>query len=128
MRYKIYGNDINSPPFVRKLQITDSMEASDIYDIIKKFWTPNIYISAQREYERTKDENKKPELFLGSDKDKCLSLLVHTGSSIRRLGILLPETHPLFNFEVLVRKWNMFKNHVSSLYSIQFIQQMETFI
>ena len=93
MRYKIYGMDVFAyePPFVRSLDITDEMNEYDIINIINKFWKVRHY------YDTLKDEGKNPKLIVGSDKDGCLTLFLKTDTSLKRLGILLPETHPLFN-------------------------------
>ena len=97
MRYKIYGDDIFAyePPFVRSLDITDEMDEYDIINYINKFWKVRHY------YDTAKGEGKKPKLIIGSDKDGCLTLFLKTYASLRRLGILLPETHPLFNHYTL---------------------------
>lgn len=97
MRYKIYGDDIFAyePPFVRSLDITDEMDEYDIINYINKFWKVRHY------YDTAKGEGKNPKLIVGSDKDGCLTLFLKTDASLKRLGILLPETHPLFNHYII---------------------------
>ena len=121
MRYKIYGTDVFAyePPFVRSLDITDEMDEYDIIHLINKFW--NI----RHHYNRAEDEGKDPKLIVGSDKDGCLTLFLRTGASIRRLGMLLPETHPLFNHSTI---WNARLRKVPVSQIKYFIDQVQQFV
>jgi len=121
MRYKIYGTDVfaSEPPYVRSLDITDEMDEYDIIDHINKFW--NI----RHHYNRAEDEGKNPKLIVGSDKDGCLTLFLRTEVSLRRLGILLPETHPLFNHSTI---WNARLRKVPASQIKYFIDQVQQFV
>ena len=121
MRYKIYGTDVfaSEPPYVRSLDITDEMDEYDIINLINKFW--NI----RHHYNRAEDEGKNPKLIVGSDKDGCLTLFLRTEVSLRRLGMLLPETHPLFNNSTI---WNARLRKVPVSQIKYFIDQVQQFV
>lgn len=130
MRYKIYGNDLTAVPYVRNLNLTDDTSADDILIIITKFWN-----SANVFYHDLKKEGKEPTLVLGSDKNEGLSLFsrfsyAQSTATLRRIGVLLPESHPLFNFTLIDTRINRFvrSGPVSEVNFPYFLKQIEDFI
>lgn len=129
MRYKIYGNDLTAIPYVRNLNLTDDTGADDILSIAAKFWN-----SANRFYYDPEKEGKELTLILGSDKNEGLTLFSHLkGSSVgalKRICVLLPESHPLFNFTLIERRINKFvrSSSVSEINLTYFLKQIEDFI
>jgi len=121
MRYKIYGADVSAsePPYVRSLDITDEMDEYDIINLINKFWKVRHY------YDTAKGEEKNPKLIIGSDKDGCLTLFLKTDASLKRLGMLLPEVHPLFNHSTV---WNARLRKVPVSQIKYFIDQVQQFV
>jgi exopolysaccharide biosynthesis protein len=95
------------------------MDEYDIINYINKFWKVRHY------YDTAKGEGKKPKLIIGSDKDGCLTLFLNTDASLRRLGILLPETHPLFNHSTI---WNARLRKVPASQIKYFIDQVQQFV
>ena len=134
MRYKIYGNDLLSEaPFVRKLTLTDDMTPEDILNIIGKFW--GSANSFYHKHIKGEEQKQKPTLTLGSDKDGCLTLFSRFAfdsnvATLKRVGVLLPETHPLFNFSVISIRINRFvrSGPVSGINFRYFLNQIENFI
>ena len=132
MRYNIYGDDLLDIPYIRNLTLTDDMGVLDILEIIGKFWN-----SANSFYHDrgNKEGEKKPALTLGSDKNGCLTLFSrfsYDGASLptlRRVGVLVPESHPLFNFTLLYVRINRFvrSGPVSEINIPYFLKQIENF-
>ena len=101
MKYKIYGDDFFSRPFVRRLDLPEDPSASDVLKVIGKFWnTVKFHRAADR----------PDDVFLAKDKNGCLSLFIKKDVAIRRLGTLLPETHPVYNYDTMLKNIHKMKS------------------
>lgn len=136
MRYIIYGYDLThtTAPFVRNLNLTDETDANDILIIIAQYWN-----SANRFYYDQKRDGIEPTLILASDKNKGLTLFSQFSyndndenyiAPLRRIGVLLPESHPLFNFTLIYTRINRFvrSGPVSEVNFPYFLKQIEDFV
>lgn len=99
MKYKIYGIDILEDPFVRTISTADldSMDNLDVLNFISKFW--NVRVT----YDRAYNEGKEPKIIIASDEHGCLSVFMQTNQGfLRRLSVLLPENHPVYNYNTIM--------------------------
>ena len=132
MRYNIYGYNLLDAPYVRNITLTEDMVEKDILNIIGKFW--NSANSFYHDRGNKKGE-EKPTLTLGGDTNGCLTLFSrfsYDGNfpTLRRVGVLMPESHPLFNFTLLSNRINRFirSGAVSEINLPYFLKQIEDFI
>lgn len=101
MKYKIYGDDFFYKPFIRRLDLPEDPSTMDAIEAIGKFWnTVKFHKAADR----------PDDVFLAKDKNGCLSLFIKKDVAIRRLGSLLPETHPVYNYDIMLHTIHKMKS------------------
>jgi len=108
MRYNIYGTDLNQRPYLRFISDEDieQMDAEAVMNYIDKFYL------IKKDYEMAhKDssiafpgsgEGIEVKLLLAKDKHGSYSLFMQKKAALKRIGLLVPEIHPIFNIRYLI--------------------------
>ena len=109
MRYQIYGADLAQTPYLRFIsdEDVDQMNAEDVMNYIDKFYQIKRYYEASlkdssRAFPGQPAGGGDVKLFLAKDKHGSYSLFMQKQPALRRIGLLVPETHPIFNIKKLM--------------------------
>lgn len=108
MRYQIFGTDLTQRPYLRFIGDEDieQMDAEAVMNYINKFYhIKKDYEIAQKDSSIAfpgSGEGIEVKLLLAKDKHGSYSLFMQKKAALKRIGLLVPEIHPIFNIKMFI--------------------------
>jgi hypothetical protein len=119
MRYQIFGTDLTQRPYLRFISDEDieQKDAEGVMNYIDKFY------HIKKDYDKARKDSSiafpgsgegiEVELLLAKDKHGSYSLFMKKKAALKRIGLLIPEIHPIFNIKMLME--SIYNNYIDSL-------------